>query len=64
MVSVKRFWGGVSTAMTALFCVDILGFLKVSVIMVTMLHTMVSVLITCFRGKYIDFQLKVVYGKR
>ena len=31
---------------------------------VTKLLTMVSVMLTCFRGKYIDFQLKLLYGKR
>ena len=29
-----------------------------------MVLTMVSVLLTWFRGKYIDFQLKMLYGKR
>ena len=31
---------------------------------VTKVLTMVSVVLTCFRGKYIDFQLKLLYGKR
>ena len=30
----------------------------------TKLLTMVSVMLTCFKGKYIDFQLKLLYGKR
>ena len=58
LVSGKRFWVGVSTPMTASYSVDILGCLKVSV--VTILHTMVSVLITCFRGIYTNYQLKMV----
>ena len=51
--------------MSESFVQCLLECLKVSVlIMVTMLHTMVTVQITCFRGKYIDFQLKMVYSKR
>ena len=29
-----------------------------------MVLTMVSVVLTCFRSKYNDFQLKLLYGKR
>ena len=29
-----------------------------------MVLTMVSFVLTCFRGKYINFQLKLRYGKR
>ena len=25
---------------------------------------MVTIVLTCFRGKYIDFQLKMLFGKR
>ena len=65
MVSRRRFWGGVSTPMSTSNCVNNLGSLKVSVhIIVTMLHTMVSVLITSFGGIYINYQLKMVFGKR
>ena len=32
--------------------------------MVSIVLTMVSVVLTCFRGKYIVFQLKMVLGKR
>ena len=31
---------------------------------VCVMLTMVSVVLTCFRGKYIDFQLKMLFGKR
>ena len=32
--------------------------------MVRVMLTMISVMLTCFRGKNIDFQLKMLFGKR
>ena len=31
---------------------------------VRVMLTMISVMLTCFRGKNIDFQLKMLFGKR
>ena len=63
MVSGKRFWEGRSPPPTHLNA-SVLHGKRASHGMVTKVLTMVSVLLTCFKGKYIDFQLKILYGKR